>query len=117
MSQYFPKPYEPFGGDIKVKIDLSNYAAKTDHKNVTHVDLSSIDISALVFKTKYDADKLKPENKIHNTSDLVKKADYNTKIIEIKGKIPDVISLAAKAVLAVENKILAVSSLVKKNRL
>ena len=28
MSQYFPKPYEPFGGDIKVSIDLSNYATK-----------------------------------------------------------------------------------------
>ena len=28
MSQYFPKPYEPFGGDINVKVDLSNYATK-----------------------------------------------------------------------------------------
>ena len=32
MSQYFPKPYEPFGGDINVKVDLSNYATKTDIK-------------------------------------------------------------------------------------
>ena len=32
MSQYFPKPYEPFGGDINVKVDLSNYATKTDLK-------------------------------------------------------------------------------------
>ena len=30
MSQYFPKPYKRFGGDINVKVDLSNYAAKTD---------------------------------------------------------------------------------------
>ena len=29
MSQYFPKPYEPFGGDINVKLDwMSNYAKK-----------------------------------------------------------------------------------------
>ena len=28
MSQYFPKPYEPLGGDINVKVDLSNYAKK-----------------------------------------------------------------------------------------
>ena len=28
MSQYFPKPYEPFGGNINVKVDLSNYATK-----------------------------------------------------------------------------------------
>ena len=30
MRQYFPKPYEPFGGDINVKVDLSNYATKAD---------------------------------------------------------------------------------------
>ena len=41
MSQYFPKPYEPFGGDINVKVDLSNYAAKTDVKNITQIDTSS----------------------------------------------------------------------------
>ena len=39
MSQYFPKPYEPFGEDIHVKVDLSNYAAKTDLKNVSHVGI------------------------------------------------------------------------------
>ena len=38
MSQYFPKPYEPFGGDINVKVDLSNYATKSDIKNISHVD-------------------------------------------------------------------------------
>ena len=32
MSQYFPKPYEPFSGDINVKVDLSNYATKADIK-------------------------------------------------------------------------------------
>ena len=26
MSQYFPRPYKPFGGDINVKVDLPNYA-------------------------------------------------------------------------------------------
>ena len=36
MSQYFPKPYESFNGDINVKVDLSNYA--TDIKNISHVD-------------------------------------------------------------------------------
>ena len=30
MSQYFPKPYEPFGEDINVKVDLSDYATKTN---------------------------------------------------------------------------------------
>ena len=41
MSQYFPKPYEPFGEDINVKVDLFNYATKTDLKNVSHVDVRS----------------------------------------------------------------------------
>ena len=49
MSQYFPKPYEIFGGDINVKVDLSNYATKTDLKNVSHLDVSSL---------KSDVDKL-----------------------------------------------------------
>ena len=30
MSKYFPKPYEPFGRDINVKVNLSNYATKKD---------------------------------------------------------------------------------------
>ena len=42
MSQYFPKPYEPFGGDINVKTDLSNYVTKTDFKNVSYVDVSTL---------------------------------------------------------------------------
>ena len=39
MSQYVPKPYEPFGGDIHVKVDLSNYPTKTDLKNASHVGI------------------------------------------------------------------------------
>ena len=41
MSQYFPKLYEPFSGDINVKVDLSNYAAKAGVKNISHVGTSS----------------------------------------------------------------------------
>ena len=41
MSQYFSKPYEPFGGDINVKVDLSSYATKADIKNISHIDTSS----------------------------------------------------------------------------
>ena len=40
MSQYFPKPYGPFSGNINVKVDLSNYATKADIKNIMHVDTS-----------------------------------------------------------------------------
>ena len=130
MSQYFPKPYEPFGGDINVKVDLSNYATKADIKNVSHVDSScfalkanlaslksevdeldidelvplpvdlsnlidvvkndvvkndvynklvakvnNIDSSGFVLKTKYHTDKSELENKIPDTSDIVKNTD------------------------------------------
>ena len=60
MSQYFPKSYEPFGGDINVKFDLSNYETKTDLKNVTHVDVSSF---ALKSNLAYDTDKSDLEKK------------------------------------------------------
>ena len=39
MSQYFPKPYETFGGDINVKVDLSNYAKKSDIKNISQIQV------------------------------------------------------------------------------
>ena len=53
-------------------------------------------------------------NQNSDTSGLVKRTDYNTKIAQIEGKIPDVNNLAAKTVLTtVENKIPSVSSLVK----
>ena len=40
MSQYFP-PYRSSKSNIKVELDLSKYATKTDLKNMTHVDFSS----------------------------------------------------------------------------
>ena len=42
MSQYFPKPFEPFGGDVNVKVDLSNYATKIDKLLLVPVDLSKL---------------------------------------------------------------------------
>ena len=62
MSQYFPKPYEPFGGDISVKADLSNYETKTDIKNITHVDTSSFALKTNLASLKTEVDKLEVEN-------------------------------------------------------
>ena len=39
MGRYYPKPYKKLGTNINVKIDLSNYATKTDIKNISHVDI------------------------------------------------------------------------------
>ena len=41
MSHYFPKPFRSFGRNVNVKVDLSNYATKTDLKNVTQIDTST----------------------------------------------------------------------------
>ena len=58
MSQYFPKPFRSFGGNINVKVDLSNYARKTDLKNVTHVDTSSFALKTNLASLKTEIDKL-----------------------------------------------------------
>ena len=46
MSQYFPKPCQPFGGHINVKVDLSNYAKKSDLKNATGIDESKLAVKS-----------------------------------------------------------------------
>ena len=63
----------------------------------------------------YDADKLELEKKISDTSNLIKKSDYNIKINEIEGKIPSISNLATKTALTtVENEIPSTSNFVKK---
>ena len=57
MSQYFPKPYKPFGGDINVKVDLSNYGTKTYLKNVTNIDVSSFALKSNLASLKTEVDK------------------------------------------------------------
>ena len=58
MSQYFSKPYEPFGGDINVKVDISNYATKADIKNISHVDTWSFALESNLSSLKTEFDKL-----------------------------------------------------------
>ena len=73
MSQYFPKPYEPFGGDIKV--DLSNYATKTDIKNISHVDTSSFALKSNLAGLKTEVDKLDTDKLVPVPLDLSKLSD------------------------------------------
>ena len=78
MSQYFPKPYETYGGDINVKVYLSNYATTTDLKNISHIDVSSYalktNLASLKIEVyKLDIDKLKPvPNDLAKISNVVK---------------------------------------------
>ena len=97
MSRHFLKPFGSFGGNTNVKVDLSDYATKTDLKNVTHADTSSklsdvvklnvvkkavygklvakvnnIDTNDFMLKTKYNTDKTELEKKVPNVTDFVK---------------------------------------------
>ena len=124
MSQLFPKPYEAFSGDIKVRVDLSNYATKADIKNISHVDTSSFALKTNLANLKTEVDKLDIDKLVPVPTDLsklsdvvkndvVKKTDYNAKITEIENKIPDTSNLATKTLLnTVENKIPGTGNLV-----
>ena len=72
MSQYSPKPYEPFGGDINVKVDLSNYATKADIKNISHVDTSSFALKSNLASLKTEVDKLDIDKLVPVLVDLSK---------------------------------------------
>ena len=123
MSQYFP-PYNNSSGNIKVELDLSNYATKHDVKNKTHVDISryatKTNLAALKTEVdKIDVDKLKTviddlaklsnvvKNEVVKTDfsadDYVKKTKFSgyinsldNKIDKVEKKIPDVSSLETK---------------------
>ena len=97
MSTYYP-PYKSSSSNVKVELDLTNYATKTDLKNITHVDVSSFasfaNLAALKTEVdKIDGDKLKTTptdlakltNAVEN--DLVKKTVYNTKVTNIEAQI------------------------------
>ena len=138
MSQYFPKPYEPSGGDINVKVDLSNYAMKTDLKNISHVDASSFALKSNLASLKTEVDKLDigklkpvPDDlaKLSNVvkNDVFKKTEYSklvTKVDKIdttgfvsRTKYEKVGADLEKKISDVDKKIPDVGGLVKKNRL
>ena len=58
MSQYLPKPFRSFEKNVNVKVDLSNYARKTNLKNVTYVDTSSFELKTKLASLKTEVDKL-----------------------------------------------------------
>ena len=100
MSTYYP-PYKSSSQNIKVQLDLANYATKDDVKNITHVDVSSFasktNLAALKSEVdKIDVDKLKTtptdlaklSNVVKNVA--VKKTDYNIKLTSKESQIAGV---------------------------
>ena len=81
-SQYFPKPYEPFGGDINVKVDLSNYATKADIKNISHVDTSSFALKTNLANLKTEVDKLDIDKLVPVPVDLSKLNDVVKNVVK-----------------------------------
>ena len=75
MSPYFPKPYKPFGWDINLKTDLSNYAAKVDIKNISHPDTSSFALKTNLANLKTEFDKLDINKLVPAPVDLSKLSD------------------------------------------
>ena len=128
MSRYFPKPYEPFSGDINVKVDLLNYAIKADVKNISHVDISSFALKTNLASLKnevdkLDIDKLKPVtndlSKLSNVlkNDVVKKDVYNKLVTKVNNIDTSGFDLKTKYDTdksELENKIADTSGFVKK---
>ena len=125
MSQYF-SPYNNSSNNVKVELDLTNYATKIDLQNITHTDVSSFasktNLAALKTEVdKIDTNKLKtvPDDlaKLSNVvkNEVVKKTDFSAddyvkktkfsgdinslddKIDKVEKKVPDVSGLATKS--------------------
>ena len=75
MNQYFPKPYEPFGGDINVKVDLSNYLTKADLKDATGIDTSNFALKSNLASLKTEVEKLGIDKLVPVPVDLSKLSD------------------------------------------
>ena len=91
MSQYFSKPFRSFGGNINVKVDLSNYATIAYLKNVTHADTSSFALKTNLASLKTEVDTLDIDKlalvpvdsgKLSDVvkNDVVKKAVYENQL-------------------------------------
>ena len=96
MRQYFPEPYEPFKGDINAKVDLSNYATKTDLKNISHINVSSYALKSNLASLKTEVDKLDIDKltsvpidlaKLSNVvkNDVVKKTEFDKLVNKANG--------------------------------
>ena len=58
MSQYFTKPYNHIGGNVKVELDLFSYATKTDLKGATVIDTPNLALKSNLAKLKAEVDKI-----------------------------------------------------------
>ena len=126
MSQYLPKPFNShFGDSIRVKIDLSNYATKTDIKNTSLVDTSRFALKANLAKLKTEFDQLDIDklvtilvdlSKLSDVvkNDVIKKTVYNKLVAKVHNIDTSDFALKTKYNTKLENKIPDTSCRVKK---
>ena len=131
MSEYFPKSFRSFGANINVKVDLSNYAAKSDLKNVTHGDTSSFALEANLANlknevAKLDIDKLTPvpvdSSKLSDVGKnvVVKKTVYDKLVAKVNNTDTSDFALKTnyqREKTKLEKKIPQVTDFVKKTKL
>ena len=129
MSQYFPKTYEPFDEDVSVKVDLPNYATKTDIKIPLHIDTSSFALQSNLASLKTEVDKLHIDklvplpvdlSKLSDVvkNDVVKKTVYDKSVTKVNSIDTSVFVLKTnydRDKSKIENKIPDSSGLVKKD--
>ena len=77
MIQYFPKPYEPFGGGINIKVNLFNYATQSNLKNATGIDTSKLAAKSDSVRLKDEVDEL----------DIDKLKSVSTNLSNLKNKL------------------------------
>ena len=130
-SQYLPRPFKSFGGNINAKVDLSNYATKTDLKNVAHVDTSRFALKTNLASLKTEVDKLGNDklvpvpvdlSKLNDVvkNDVVKKAVYDQLAAKVNNIDTNDFVLKAKYQVdktELEKKIPNVTDFVKKTKL
>ena len=108
---YYP-PYKSSSNNVKVELDLSNYATKTDLKNITHVDVSSF--ASKTKTTKFSADTNALDDKIDGAekktpdiselatetslNDYLQTSTFNSKVTEVENKIKATDIIAKSAV-------------------
>ena len=94
MSDDFPRRYQRFDRDISVTVDSSNYATKTDLKDVSHADVSSFALKSNLASLKTEVDKIAADNlktvpvglaKLSNVvkNDIMKKTEYNKLLTKV----------------------------------
>ena len=94
IPQYFPKPFRSFGGNINVKVDLSNYATKADIKNISYVDTARFALKTNLASLKTEVDNLDTDKLVSvlvnlsklsgvGKNDVVKKTVYDQLVANV----------------------------------